>query len=76
MKVCIVRWVDACETTESSYADEISLGDVQDSIGWFVKETKDFLVISRDYHVSDGRWYGALSIPKKWILKRKDRKIG
>lgn len=76
-KAIYVEWKDACA---SSGWKEINTADVDPilikSIGWLVKETKEYLTITHGHDTEPPHLInGFMTIPKAWIQKRKYIKI-
>lgn len=81
MKLIYIEWCDAMssQTTWMSLEEAIEWADnknwVVSSGGYLIKETDEYLLISREictYDKDDTQLGGVLKIPKTWIRKRID----
>lgn len=73
-KLIWVKWKDACFRNDDWHsADEIETKERFhcESVGLFVKEDKQGLVIAVDFDPDTGKWRGLSFIPRKMIRRRK-----
>lgn len=65
-----IDWIDAASNSKWQDLDDISFSHYKvNSIGWLIKETKDYYFIAQNlscqYQCSD-----IMQIPTKWIVKK------
>ena len=77
--ILLVEWLDAeADSAWTTLEEVLADNEIQTclSVGWFVKETGDFLVIadSKSKDATDHTLGGVLKIPKHWIMKKTELK--
>lgn len=79
-RLVVVYWMDACSgsatrTFSKIQEDAYWLGYIQCSVGWMVKNDKNFVSLIRDIHCEDREQGGSwIDIPAGWVLKIEELK--
>lgn len=68
-KVIVVHWLDSCMCHAQVDSSEFPTPTTIRSVGFVVAETKKYITLARDTHMSNGDSRGLLSIPKCSVLK-------
>lgn len=74
----VVWWMDACSGSADRLYGKIKddaywLGYVQCSVGWLVKNDKNFVSLIRDVHCEEREQGGSwLDIPAGWVLNMEE----
>lgn len=74
-RVIGVRWFDASLTKGPISREEIETEYIEFSVGTFVKEDKDFLVLAHDTCENDGRYRQVSVIPKVNVISVHEARV-
>ena len=66
-----VDWIDAHSNGGWSLPKDINIKPLKvNSVGWLIKDTKDYIVLAQNMS-SSGNCADRIHIPKKWIQKKR-----
>jgi len=74
MKQEYIEWIDASSTTGWHKESDCELILIR-SIGFVTKEDKESLTLSSSWDKDNDLICGSITVPKKWIEKRKKVKV-
>ena len=72
-KIIYVKWIDSVKQLNDTHLDEFAEPAIMESIGWFVKQEKNYISIAQEFDDSKYPQYRfIMHIPKIAILEQRE----